>query len=312
VPILAGIPVVVQPPQVDLLEESRSLRFARLDGSNPLPATGREFFFQPGIEGLDLPPRVIVTKQSPGMDGERLREIRTGRREVFLPLFIASDSSHAQYLDRRDALRGLFDYRGVDYKTADGTFDLVAESTRGTRTLRCVYVEGMSAAKWPNESTNWARLGITVWALNPYWQGARWQTPVIRQSTNAAWFGAFPGKLASTYALGTGIPITIPGDAPSPVTVDLVGPATSVTISAPGLLVSVPAGLASGEVAQIVTDPRARAARFAGTLNWSRVGPTSKWAPLEPGPQTIDIVVAGVGTGTQAVVSGPTNWDSPW
>lgn len=265
----------------------------------------------PGIEGLDLPPREVLTKRSPGMDGERLVEVRTLSREVFLPLFVASDSSHLAYLERRDGLRRLFNYRSVDYRAAGGTFDLVAESARGARSLRCVFVEGMSGVKAPDEGGWWAKLGLTLRAVNPYWEGDRWQTPIIRQESGVSWFGAFPGRLASSYTFGT-FTVPVPGDAESPVTVDLVGPATSVTITGPGLLVSIPGGLASGETARIVTDPRGRTALFGGVVDWARVGPVSTWAPLPPGDRTLSIVVAGVGATTQAQVSGPTRYDAPW
>jgi hypothetical protein len=311
-PILGSYRVVTTFAKSDPLQESRTLAFRALDGTNPFPSTGREVFVMAGAEGLDMPPRVVVTRQSPGMDGEQLREIRTGRREVFLPLFLASDSSHLQYLERRDALRRLFAYRGVDYKAQDGTFDLVAESARGERSLRCVFVEGMTSAMRPDESAYWARLGLTFWAVQPYWVGQPWTTPVIRQETGAAWFGAFPPRLSSARALNQAMTVTIPGDAPSPVTVDLVGPATTVTITGPGLFLSIPSGLAIGEVARIVTDPRRRQATFDGVTDWARLAPTSTWAPLTPGDVPLSVTVTGQTASTQAVISGNTYFETPW
>ncbi len=211
--------------------ETRSLAFRALDGTYPFPSTGTEFFFMPDITGIDLPPIEVITKPVPGMEGERLREIRTLKREVFLPLWMKG-LTHSQYLDRRDQLAGLFDHRLVDYRTEDGTFDLVATSIRGERSLRVQYTDGMTAGKWPTESSVWAKLGITLVACRPYWFGERWMTPLIRLGDDEPdFFAEFPGGLSSSVVLGDGIPITVEGDAESWVTVDMVGPATEALVA---------------------------------------------------------------------------------
>ncbi len=313
-PILAGVPVVQDvAPTRDLSKvDTRTLAFRDLDGNYPMPLSGREFFFQPDIEGIDMPPREVITRSVPGMDGERLSEIRIGRREVFLPLWIASDSTHLDYLQRRDVLAGLFNHRRVDYRTTDGTLDLVATSARGERALRCVFVEGMTSAMRPNEGAYWAKVGITLWAVQPYWLGTPWSTPVIRQSTASDWFAEFPGELASDLVLGLNIPITVPGDAESWAEVDAVGPCTALTITGPGLSVSVPGGLAAGESFRLVTNPRGRNAVFGGTRDWARVAASDRYRPLVPGDSYLNVTMVGSSPTSSAVVSGPTLWERPW
>jgi Phage tail protein RIFT-related domain len=310
VPILA-VPVVGA--EADVVDTPRTIAFRALDGTYPFPVSDTDFIFGPDSTGLDKPPQEVITQPVPGLEGERLREIRIGKREVFLPLWLFG-VSHQEYLDRRDTLANLFNHRLVDYVTEDGTLDLEANSIRGTRRLRCVYVDGMTAVLAPNERATWAKLGITLWACRPYWYGVPWSTPIIqKQGTEPDFFAEFPGDLSGALVLGDNIPVVVGGDVESWMTVEVRGPASSVAVSGEGLLVSIPDGLAAGETAQIVTDPRGRTALFDGVKNWSRIGPTTTWQPLQPGTRHVSIAAAGgVTAATQAVIYGPTRYERPW
>lgn len=306
--ILGGAQVRPNPSvREDPFEDTRTLAFRSLDGTNLIDFTGDEFFDLDGVEGLDLPPREVIRDSVPRMDGTRLREIRIGERQVFLPLFLSSQSSHLAYLTNRDELARLFNHRRVNLRETDGTFDLVARSARGERYLRCTYLDGMPGSRSTDSSGSaWEALGLTLLACRPYWYGEPWKTPIIKKPGNVAWFGTWPGQLSSSRAIGAGIPINVAGDVPSFATVDLVGPATSVTVTAPGLSVSIPAGLAAGEPAKIVTSDRGRTALFGGVKDWSRVAPTDRYEPLQPGLTEISIVMAGTTSNSLAQVSGPT------
>jgi hypothetical protein len=312
-PLLRGFPVSETPRIPDTTRlDTRTLAFRTLDGDYPFPATGREFFFMPDLDGLDLVDPEIIYRTVPGMDGALISEIRTPVRELSLPLFLSSDSSHAHYLDYRDALAGLFTRRRVDYRRLGGTFDLVASSLRGERYLRCTYTGGMKAIKRPGEGSYWAKLPISAVAVQPYWVGEGWETPVLRQPDDPDFFASFPGELSSSMALGT-FPLTVAGDVDSWPTFDIIGPSTSVTVSSSsGLSFTIPAALASGEVVQVVTDPRARTALFDGVKDWARVGATTTWRPLPPGDQELTVAVTGTSTNTQVQVRGSTFWERPW
>lgn len=291
----------------------RTLAFRALDGTYPFPVGDRDFIFTVDSQGLDKPPQEVITKSMPGLEGERLQEIRIGKREVFLPLWLFG-TSHNEYLDRRDQLAALFNHRLVDYATEDGTFDLEANSLRGTRWLRCVYVDGMTATWTLSDRPTWAKLGIELWACRPYWYGVPWVSQIIKQAAGVEpdFFAEFPGGLSAGSVLGDNIIISVSGDVESWMTIDLIGPATSISISGEGNLVTIPAGLADGETAQIVTDPRGRVALFDGVSNWARIGPTTSWKALKPGERHISILVAGGSTVTQAIISGSTQYERPW
>lgn len=313
-PILAGIPVADRPvAKTYPLKESRTLGFRSIDGADLLPFTGSEFFAKAGIEGLDLPPRELIRETVPGMDGSRIREIRIGEREIFLPLFVASGSSHAGYLDRRDQLATLFNHRGLNYQITEGTFDLVASSVRGERYLRCLYSDGMKGSLGQdNSGAWWESIGLNLLAVQPYWHGERWETPTIYKPADVSFFGTFPPSLSASRALGVNMPITVKGDVPSWPSVDITGPATNVAVTGPGLSVSIPGGLLAGETATIITDPRKRDALFNGVRDWTRIAPSDRYNAIMPGEQQLSVVLSGATPETTAKVYGDSLYERPW
>jgi Phage tail protein len=315
-PILA-FPVAsgpTDPTVIGDLTDSRSIGFESLTGQPVLDATNQAFIFLSGIEGLGIPPRDIALRKTPGMDGARIQEVKTLEREIFLPVFVEDWTGHAAYLDAVDQLASQMNYRTADYRSNDGTLNLVATSVKGMRRLRCLYQGGMDTGYGTdNEGNVWASLGLKFLCVQPYWYGTPWSTPVLKQDASPPdFFASFPGALSNDLILGSDIPITVDGDVDSWITIELVGPATSVTISGDGLLVSIPAGISDGSTVKIVTDPRGRTALFDGQKNWARIGPTTTWAPFPPGDRQISIVMAGVDVNSQAVVYGSTLYERPW
>jgi len=314
-PILAVPFVEQQLVARDLsMVDTRTLAFRSLDGRYPFSVDDRTFIFGPDSEGLDMPPRQIITRAIPGMEGERLTEIRVDKREVFLPFVINSAASggHLAHLAMRDELAQLFNHRRNDYRADDGTLDLVATSARGERSLRCTYVDGMTATRAPSERAYHQRLGVTLWAVRPYWSGQQWSTPVIRIPDQGDWFDTFPGVLTSSSAIGQDLQVTVEGDAESWATVDLVGPASSVVITGPGLSVTISGGLSAGEQARIVTNPRGRTAKFSGIKDWSRVAASDRYRPLNPGDNVLNVSMIGATGQSSAVVFGSAQFERPW
>lgn len=314
--ILAGYPVVtVFPDVVDPLAESRTISFRSLDGTQFLPCTGREFVAMQGILGFDLVTPNIVEAGVPGMDGTRITDITYGSRDVSFPMFLASTSSHLQYLSNRATLRRLFNPRAVDYRTTDGTFDLVSTSGNPanpqSRSLRCTYKGGWEGSREQDRSGAWwEKVVFDFLAVQPYWKGTPWSTEIISVPAAVSFFGTFPPSLSSSRALGSDIAITVPGDAPSWLSVDLVGPASSFTVTAPGLSLSVPAGLGSGETATLVTDPRGRTMKFNGVTNWARVAPSDRYRLFLPGDATINVTLTGATAASSARVYGDTFFET--
>lgn len=295
-------------------DESRSLSFRSLDGRDILPFTGDEFVARWGIQGLDLPARTFVEETSQGRDGTQVPEIKVGSRTWAIPIFLGSNSGHLPHLKDRARMRAFFNYRGIDYTALGGTFDVVADSVIGQRTLRSFYTDGWNG-QWDQDSsgTHWETFGLQGLSPWPYWNGGRWTSEVIRRpGVSDAWFGAFPPRLAPNNLLNATAYVNIEGDGDSYVQTDAVGPSTGIHIECGDYVLDVPDGLADGETMTVDADPLSRRILFDGVQDWSRLSPLTSLAPLPTGTRAFELTVDDPGSATQIQMSGVKWYDTPW
>lgn len=319
-PILAGFPVVPAPVQIDAwadFRESRTFAFRSVDGRDILPFTGAEFVAMWGVQNLDMVARQVVEEALPNQDGTELTDIKVGSRTWTIPIFVGSDSGHVAYLRNRARMRSFFNHRTVDYRSAGGTFDLVARSDIGERTLRSTYLDGMNG-QWDQQTSGsfWETFGLQGLAVNPNWNGGRWSSQTVRQNdVTASWFDTFPAQLSARNVLNAGSTVTVEGDVDSWPVVDAVGPCSSLTVTAGDFVLDVPDGLAAGELMYVDTDPRTKTVTFngaGGDAAWGRLSPLSIFAPLVPGVQPITFELLDPGTLTAATISGVKWYETPW
>lgn len=319
-PILVNFPAPEPTPAPLSIRETRSLDFRSIDGARTLDWSGDEFIMSPGVTGLNVPPRELVTERVPGLEGERLREIRTGSRTVVLPFLVVSgDYDTDSHLEQLARVRAFCDYRGLDYAVEEGTFDLVAKSGRGgERTLRCSYVDGMEGA-WGVEVGNgsyYSTFDTKLLAVDPYWHGEEWSTPVVVLPKVAPFLSnslanPFPRPVSASVALGADMPVTVGGDVPSAAVIELTGPATSTHITSPqGLDVTIGA-IGAGHTLLLDTGRRLRC-ELDGSTDWSLVGDSPQWAWLPPGDASISVEVSGATEATSARVYGTSLWETAW
>lgn len=325
-PIMATLPPGNSKPVID--PDRRQLDFESLDGQ-VLEWTGRPdrataYIIMTGATGLRVPPRRVTSEAYAGMDGERLLDVSTGPREVTLPVCVAADdrqvNSHLEQLAR---IRTFIDYRGMDYAALDGTFDLLAtqQDSVTQRRLRCIYLDGMEGSEGYADGgwTYLSRFAVKLRAVDPYWHGDEWSTPVVSLPTQLPFLAdsgpAHPLRLATPVALGTNMPVTVGGDVPSSAIVELRGPATQTIITSPsGLNVTIGA-LAAGQSFLLDTNPRNRRALLngvGGPPGWSKVGAGPQWRPLPPGAGTVSIVMSGATAQSSARVYGTDLWETAW
>jgi hypothetical protein len=319
------MPIVGERPIQQLLaraEDWRRLEFWPIDGSEDMIGwTGIEWIMQRGVTGLDMAPREIITQQDPDLDGAELIEIRTLPRNVMLPVMLnASDGSNITLRGNLDRLRGYFDYRTVDYAALEGTFDLVAVTPNSLRRLRCIYSSGAEGEYTLSSvgGKHWQKYGIELLAVDPNWHGKQWSTPVVSLEDTTPFLSEDPTEggldevfLTPTLALGQDMPVTIGGTVPSPATLDIVGPASSVHITSPnGLDVTLGAISAGQEV--LLDTGRIKRLLVDGATNWDLLGDSPQWEPLPPGDAFITINMADATSASSARVYGDELWETSW
>ena len=321
-PILASLvrPVTSSRRVVVVSDDNRRFDFRSVDGSRTVSWDGVNLRVLASATGLDVPPREVRRDVVPGLPGSRLRNIRDAEREVFLPLLVASTREDWRGLNERLAeIRSLMDFRAdpTGVIADEGTFDLVATADGVERRLRCVYLDGMQGDYGEDVALpEWRRFGLSLLAVDPYWHGVQWSTRTVALpaavpflSNNPA--DAFPRQVTASVAIGADMPLTIPGDVPSPVSVELFGPATSTHITAPsGLDVTV--GALAGGDAFVLDTGRNRRALLNGEPAWELIGQSPRWPALHPGATTISVEMAGATIDSRARVYGEALWETAW
>jgi len=274
-----------------------------------------------GIEGLHMPPREVVRGSVPGLTGSLLTEIRDVERTVTFPVFVGSDDGHRAHLEQLARLEAFLDFTGIDYASAGGTFDLVATSASGTRSLRCVYLEGMEGGEGTDFGVWWASFGLRLLAVDPYWHGTPWSTQTLRVPGPIGWLSAadgsytvaWPGGITNSLVIGANMPVEVTGTAPSWASIEVVGPATTFRArTSSGLDVTLVGGLAAGETVRVDTDPRNRDVTFNGTRDWSRVAPGDRWEPMLPGTSSVTLTMADATDASSARLFGESLFKRAW
>jgi hypothetical protein len=300
--------------------DTRRLDFRSLSG-DVLAWDSPSWIPRTGIEGLHMPPREVVRGQVPGLTGSLLTEIRDVERLVSFPVFVGSDDGHRAHLDQLARLQSFLDFTGVDYAAAGGTFDLVATSASGVRSLRCAYLEGMEGSEGVDSGVWWASFGLRLLAVDPYWHGEAWSTRTLRVPGPLGWLSAangtytatWPGGITNSLVIGAGMPVDVTGDAPPWPTIEVAGPATTFRAqTSSGLDVLLVGGLAAGETLRVVTDPRGRDVTFNGVRDWSRVAPGDRWEPMRPGRSTVTLTMADATEASSARLFGESLFKRAW
>jgi hypothetical protein len=301
--------------------DTRRLDFRSLTG-DVLSWTDTSWIARDGVEGLHMPPREVVRGQVPGLTGSLLQEVREVERTVTLPVFVGSDDGHTAHLDQLARLEAFLDVTGVDYQAESGTFDLVATSASGVRSLRCVYLEGWEGAEGSDASGSWwASFGLRLLAVDPYWHGTPWSTATLRIPAPLGWMSwadgtyttAWPGEISLARVIGSDIPVDVQGNAPSWVALEVVGPCSSFRVqTSSGLDVSLVGGLTAGETMAVNTDPRARDVTFNGVRDWARVAPGDRWEPMLPGAPSVTLTMANATAASSARLFGESLYKRAW
>ena len=301
--------------------DSRVLSLESLDGAVSVILAGGQSgrVLMPGATGLRLPPIDVVTATSPGMAGSWLQEVNVLEREVFLPVGMWSDESQADFFAILDEFQGLVSaWDDVEIGQV-GTCRLVARSSKGERVLDVTYKGGMEGDEGGDASgEDWVTYGLTFVAVSPYWRA---REPVERSYSivagevfigdgagNAPW----PRRLTASTIVGRNMPVTVEGDVPTWTEYEILGPVPSVQVTYPGTSMTVPAGVETGKILRLVTDPRGRSARIDGAIAWDRIDMGAIFSPLRPGTNRVSVELSTAGDGAGLVMRWTPQWKAAW
>ena len=320
-PLMARVVGEGRATRVEVDPDRRRLEFEPLDGSEPLVWAGREWIIMDtteGVRGLNVPPRRIVLDEYPELDGARIRDVSTGPRVVTVPIMIAHDgydvAAHQAQLAR---VRQLLDYRLADVHATDGTFDLVAVGQDGSsRRLRCLYQGGWAGNhSWRARNWRWmSRFELELVAVDPYWRGKSWTTPVVRLPSPTPFLSSLPGntwprRLARSTALGTAMSVPVGGDVGTGWTVALTGPSTGPVIqSSTGIDIHVSALAAGDEL--VISYGRRRTITLNGAPAGAVIARGAAWALMRPGVNQVTITMPGATLASQGRMWGEDRWET--
>ena len=236
-----------------------SLTWQGWDGSEwdlTRPAAG--LFLRPGVRGLGLPTFERQSSSSPSVAGSRHRGTSTGDREVFWPLYLYSDNSSADFMERDRAF-----WRSLD-TDLEGTW--TAHLPNGERRTLGLRLAGADD-DWDHDpiQRGWAAYGINLLAAEPYWLGGTvrqsWGQGDLRNyyitEEDRATYG-YPSDaihyLSQGGALGSAT-FTNDGDVPAYPVWTVVGATTAVSFGVGGNDIIVPFDIPAGYAVQLDTDP---------------------------------------------------------
>lgn len=297
-------------------EDTRRVWLESMDGSLVVPLNvDVDRILKAGVTGLQLPPLDVVSSRTPGMPGGWLQEVNVLEREVFLPLKFASDASHTEFLSKLTELRGLITpiWDLVDVGDT-GTFRLGVSSASGERLLDVTYRDGWTG-DWGGAASGgrFENFGLNLVAVDPFFHAREYTEftygvadgEVFLSSTDA---NAWPRAVSASVTIGAGMRMTVRGDVPAWVEMEVDGPATIAELSFPGTRMTMTSPVADGSSLVLVTDPRRRSARLDGQVAWPYIDASSKFAPLRPGVNVVNVQLGSSGEDTSMTV----RWKESW
>ncbi|PZE34016.1 hypothetical protein DEJ21_14295 [Curtobacterium sp. MCSS17_006] len=303
-------------PPVIVREDTRRIWLESMDGSLVVPLNvDVDRILKAGATGLQLPPLDVVTIKTPGMPGSSLQEVNVDEREVFLPLKFASDTSHADFMGKLTELRGLIAPMWDLVNVGDtGTFRLGVSSLNGERLLDVVYKDGWTGEHGGSAGgTRFENFGLTLLAVDPFFHAREYTSftygiadgEVFLSSTDD---NVWPRSISASVTIGNGMQMAVQGDVPAWVEVFVDGPATIAELSFPGTNMVMTSSVADGQELILVTDPRRRSARLGGQVAWPYISPTSTFAPLRPGMNSVNVQLGSAGADTSMTVRWLERW----
>jgi hypothetical protein len=244
-----------------------------------------------GVGGMHLPELDQYLDEYASADGARYRGTRTRTRQPSWTIGVFGDTSR-QWRERDVAF-----WRTLD-PDRPGLWTITDPEGR-VRTLVCRLRSSAehTYTRDPHKA-GWAVYSVDLLAEQPHWQGPpvlspRWALATAENFTGPS--DAAPSYYVSAASTIGSAALTNPGDVDAWLTWEVVGPVTSVEITAAGGELAFGA-VPAGQTLRISTDPTEPVATLNGV---DRTGDVDPWDPRPvPAGETVDVGITLVGAGS--------------
>ena len=238
-----------------------------------------------GSTGLGVAP--VSVESSPRLtgDGSIVRGVRYDSREVYLPLFLESETVGGLSEVRRRLNRLLAPHLGpVDVRVVDPATDT-------DRMIRGYYTEGLDGDFGDGFHGTWQTLGLTFECPDPWWLGPE-RVKSLRVNPGSKPFLSesepfFPVVLAESVVQGDW-DIAVEGDGPVFPVWEVTGPGTDLRIIRGDDRIEIDGEVRAGETLRIDT-----AAGRITPDRWDDVSLRSRLFPLDSGRNRLQVSMVG-------------------
>jgi hypothetical protein len=253
-----------------------------------------------GVDGRFMPPVRFVGERVPGADGERLRDVTLGVRDVGLPIEVRKDTA----ADLRTRIRQLLPT--LDPKEGEGKLRVTAPDS-SQRELLCRYAGGFEGTEDDQMSgLHFQRALLVFRAFDPLWYDVNYTSQQFTGSgSSATFFPFFPLRLSSSEVFAD-VVISNTGDAEAYPEWLAEGPLTALILRnlTTGKLFELNVTLAAGETVAIDTRPGQKTVtKQNGTNLFSSLTTASSLWSLARGSNSVRIEMGGSGAGSKVTLS---------
>jgi hypothetical protein len=258
--------------------------------------------------GLGNAPVSVLSTGTHDYDGSTPTYVRGTERAISLTWRIeAEDPDVVDELYQ--ALRDLVSPVSVDGSRSPRLFRIWADTLTTSRYIDVVYTGGLegSSDEHPHHGRRTGVLSCT--AYDPW---ARDRTPGSLPfplvSASGPWTSntsgnGWPRRTARSVIRGNQVIVIVRGNVNTYATVTVTGPLTSLSLSFDsGLVINVPAGLATGEVLKVVTGQYGKSITVNGVPAANRLALTSRLKPLRGGSNLLTLEAPGATQATQVLL----------
>ena len=254
---------------------------------------------RPGVLGLLMPPWDFFADKSPAIDGETIRGVRAGAREITIPLYVWGRDRDQCLVIFRNLIADLNPQLG------EGILE-VREPAGQRRTIGAYYAAGFEGVDDDDaQGRTWMSALVTFRAPRPFWEGEEWSKTWRIGGAPGSFFPFLPFRVRDSQVIGA---LTVPnvGNVRTFPVWTVTGPFTSFEAvnDRTGKTFTLDASVAEGETVVVDAREGRKTVLLDGVTNmWEFVTTGSSLWALEPGDNDVTFDTPGSDDATSVTLS---------